>query len=82
MELEVLQNLGIFTIGAGNVGYVPRFGIKQYFDTELKRYKAELDKEQARFSKLHDERAQVTAELYERFVEFEEDTRKLTSSVG
>lgn len=47
-------------------------------EKELDNYRTELEKEKLRFSELHNERAKVTAELYERFVEFEEDMRTLT----
>jgi uncharacterized membrane-anchored protein YhcB (DUF1043 family) len=47
-------------------------------EKELDKYRTELEKEKLRFSELHNERAKVTAELYERFVKFEEDMRTLT----
>lgn len=47
-------------------------------EKELDKYRTELEKEKLRFSELHNERAKVTAELYERFVAFEEDMRTLT----
>lgn len=82
MVLEVLRDLGIFAAGAIVIGWVARYAIKQYFDKELNRYQTELEKEKVRFGELHTERAQITAELYERFVEFEEDMRALTDPVG
>lgn len=81
MVLEILRELGIFAIGAIVVGWVTRYAIKQYFDKELNRYQTELEKEKVVFSELHNERAQITAELYRRFVEFEEDMRSLTTPV-
>jgi hypothetical protein len=76
--ITAATNLGIFGVGAAVVGWVARKWVQQYFDKELSRYQAELDKEQVRFNELHNERAKVTAELYARFVVFEEDMRKLT----
>lgn len=75
---EVLQNLGFFTIGAGILGWVARFGIKQHFDKELKRYQTELEKDRIRFSELHNKRARKIEEFYEKLIEFEEDMRGLT----
>lgn len=80
--IDAITNLGIFAIGASVAGYVGRGWIRQYFDKELNRYQAELDKKKVRFSELHNERARVTAELYEKFVVFEEDMRKLTDPVS
>lgn len=85
----LIQELGAFAIGATVVGWVAKDAIAQYFDKklsiyqaeidkEVNRYQAELEKDKFRFSKLHNERARVTAELYEKFVEFEEDMIRLT----
>lgn len=89
----VVQELGVFAIGATVVGWVAKNAISQYFDKELSKYQSEIDKEIQRyqtelekdklqFSELHTERAQITAELYERFIIFEEDMRKATDIVG
>ncbi|WP_271968451.1 hypothetical protein [Halorubrum ezzemoulense] len=40
-----------------------------------------MEKDKLRFSELHTQRAEITAELYERFVEFEEDMKSLTHPV-
>lgn len=85
----LIEELGIFAVGATVVGWVTRKFISQYFDKELSKYQAEIDKELSRyqtelekeklqFSELHNERAKITAELYEKFVLFEEDLRSLT----
>lgn len=47
-------------------------------DKEMNKYRNELEKDRLRYTKLHNKRAELTAELYERFVEFEEELRKLT----
>lgn len=47
-------------------------------DKELNEYRNELEKDRLRYTKLHNKRAEITAELYEKFVEFEEDLRSLT----
>ncbi|WP_144925970.1 hypothetical protein [Halorubrum salsamenti] len=89
----VIEELGVFAIGATVVGWVAKNAISQYFDKELTKYQSEIDKELQRyqtelekdklqFSELHTERAQITAELYERFVIFEEDMKKATDIVG
>jgi len=88
----LIQELGTFAIGATVVGWVARDLINQYFDKELSKYQSEIDKELNRyqtelekdklqFSELHTQRAEITAELYERFVNFEEDMRSLTDPV-
>lgn len=85
----LIKELGVFAIGATVVGWVARDAITQHFDKELakyqtevdkelKRYQTELDKERTKFSELHNDRAKITAELYERFVELEEAMRKMT----
>ncbi|TKX40738.1 MULTISPECIES: hypothetical protein [unclassified Halorubrum] len=85
----VIEEVGAFAFGAAVVGWVARDLISQHFDKELSKYQAEVDKELNRyqtelekdklqFSELHTQRAEITAELYERFVEFEEDMRSLT----
>jgi uncharacterized membrane-anchored protein YhcB (DUF1043 family) len=92
MVVELVRDLGIFAIFATVLGLVARYGIKTYFDTrlqvyqseldkELQRHQAELEKEQVQFSELHTRRAEVAAELYERFVIFEEDMRALTTPI-
>lgn len=75
---QFLQNIGVFTIGAGLITVIARYAIKQYFDKELKGYQSELDKEQVRFSDLHTTRAEVISEVYSRLIEFDEDVRVLT----
>lgn len=88
--IPILSELGIFAIGATVVGWVAKDAIGQYFEKELQRYQADVDKElnrfqaelekdKLRFSELHNERAKITAELYERFVEFENDMKSLTT---
>jgi uncharacterized membrane-anchored protein YhcB (DUF1043 family) len=88
----LIQELGIFAVGATVIGWVARDVISQYFekelnkyqaeiDKELSRYQAELDKEKLQFSQLHNKRAKITAELYEKFVIFEEDMRSLTDPI-
>jgi hypothetical protein len=77
----IIEELGIFAVGATVIGWVARDLISQYFDKELKRHQAELEKDKMRFSELHNERARITAELYERFIEFEEDMRSLTTPI-
>ncbi|MDB2240019.1 hypothetical protein [Halorubrum ezzemoulense] len=88
----VIEEVGIFAVGATVVGWVARDLISQHFDKELSKYQAEVDKElnryqtelekdKLRFSELHTQRAEITVELYKRFVEFEEDMRSLTDPV-
>jgi uncharacterized membrane-anchored protein YhcB (DUF1043 family) len=85
----LIEELGIFAVGATVIGWVAKDVINQYFekelnkyqaeiDKELSRFQAELDKEKLQFSQLHNERARITAELYEKFILFEEDMRSLT----
>jgi hypothetical protein len=74
----VIEEVGIFAVGATVVGWVAKDLISQHFDKELSRHQAELEKDKLRFSELHTQRAEITAELYERFVEFEEDMWSLT----
>jgi len=87
--VPVLRDLGIFAVGATVAGWVAKEAIANYFDKELTKYQKEVDKElnkfqaelgkdKLQFSQLHNERAKITAELYEKFVIFEEDMRSLT----
>jgi hypothetical protein len=78
MLWEVVQGLGVFSIAAGVFAYVGRYAIDQYFEKSLDKYRMELDKERLKFSDLHTTRAEITAELYEKFVAFEDDMRALT----
>ena len=89
MVVPLIGELGVFAIATTVVGWVARDAISQYFDKELAQYQTEvekelseyqkeLDKERTKFSELHTKRAKVAAELYERFVVFEESMRKLT----
>ncbi|GGK81923.1 hypothetical protein [Haloarcula sebkhae] len=88
----LIEELGIFAVGATVIGWVAKDMIGQYFekelnkyqaeiDKELSKYQAELDKEKLRYSQLHTDRAQVTAELYEKLVQFELDMIELTDPV-
>lgn len=47
-------------------------------DKGLDEYRHDLEKERLRYSELHTMRAEITAELYTKFVELEADMRKLT----
>lgn len=89
MVWEALQNLGIFALGTAATGWIVRYGIErfsevaeqgieQFFDKEIARYQSELENEQVVFSRLHEERASIIIELYERFILFEQDMRALT----
>ena len=74
---QLLQNIGVFTVGAGLITVIARYAIKQYFDKELKGFQSELDKEQVRFSDLHTTRAEVISEVYSKLIKFDEDVRVL-----
>ncbi|MCU4801708.1 hypothetical protein OB920_15115 [Halobacteria archaeon HArc-gm2] len=89
MVWEALQNLGFFALGTAATGWIVRYGIErfsevaergieQFFDKEIARYESELKNEQVVFSRLHEERATIIIELYERFILFEQDMRALT----
>lgn len=82
MVLDLLRDLGIFAIGAGLLAYITRLSIQQYFDKQLQSYQSELDKEQVKFSDLHDRRAEVIGEFYSMLVEFDEDMRALVDPMG
>lgn len=93
MVWEALQTLGVFATGSAAVGLVARYGIDrfsevveegigQFFDKEMARYKAELENEQVVFSQLHEERASIIIELYQRFILFEQDMRALTTEMA
>ncbi|MDT3434718.1 hypothetical protein [Haloarcula sp. 1CSR25-25] len=90
--VPVLRDLGIFAVGATVAGWVAKEAITNYFDKELTKYEkevdkelnrfqAELEKDKLQFSQLHNERAKITAELYKKFVLFEEDMRSLVNPV-
>jgi len=75
MVLDLLRDLGIFAIGAGLLAYIARLSIQQYFDKQLQSYQSELDREQVKFTDLHEKRAEVIGEFYVRLAEFDQDMR-------
>jgi len=86
MVWDTVQNLVVVATGTAGAGLVVRYGLEQFsevvergidqfFDDEVARQEAELENERVVFSRLHQERATIVVELYERFVQFERDAR-------
>lgn len=54
-------------------------GIERFFEKEIARHQAELEAHRAVSSGLHEARASIIVELYQRFVRFERDISALTA---
>ena len=52
-------------------------GIDQFFETKIAHHQAEVDAHRLMASGLHEERASILIELYQRFVQFDRDMRAL-----
>ncbi|HET7323959.1 MAG TPA: hypothetical protein VFJ06_06485 [Halococcus sp.] len=81
MVIDLLRELGLFTIGAGFVALIARYAIQQYFEKELRSFQSQLDREGIVFSDLHTSRAEVIIEFYSRLTEFDEDMKSLVDPV-
>ncbi|WP_436925755.1 hypothetical protein [Halosimplex amylolyticum] len=57
-------------------------GIEQFFDKEVARHEAEVQAHGVVSSRLHEERASIIIELYQRFVQFERDMRALKTGTS
>lgn len=90
MVWDAVENLVVVAMGTAGAGLVVRYGLEQFsevvergidqfFGNEMARQEAELENERVVFSRLHQERANLVVELYERFVRFERDMRALTT---
>ena len=77
MVIDLLRELGLFTIGAGFVALIARFAIRQYFEKELRSFQSQLNREGIVFSDLHTSRAEVIIEFYSKLTEFDEDMKSL-----
>jgi hypothetical protein len=53
--------------------------VEQYIDGEIARHDAELRERRVVSSRVHEERAKIVVELYQRFVRFERDMRALAT---
>jgi len=65
---ELMYDILKFSIATGLLVWAIKSIVKQFLDKDIESYKAELKREQIRFSKLHEERGIVMAELYEKLV--------------
>lgn len=69
--LEVLKDLGIFTIAAGLIAFVFKSLYKQVLNKDIAKFKHALKQEQIKYSKLYDKRAGVIEKLYELLIDFD-----------
>jgi hypothetical protein len=71
--LELLQNLGIYTLMIAGLSFLARSIVLQYFSKDLERFKSTLAmaayEHQIRFSRLHEKRAKVIEETYANLVD-------------
>jgi polyhydroxyalkanoate synthesis regulator phasin len=81
MVIDLLRELGLFTIGAGFVALIARYAIRQYFEKELRGFQSQLNREGIVFSDLHTSRAEVIIEFYSKLTEFDEDMKSLVDPV-
>ena len=68
--LEILQNLGIFSIGVTGLVWLIRKIFVHFFDKDLEKFKSDLEKEaieyKIRYERLHSERVEVIKEVYKK----------------
>jgi len=69
---NIIESLGAIGIGAAVIAYIVRKLFTQLLDRDLEKFKSELRttafEREVRFSKLHERRAEVIAELYKLLV--------------
>ena len=77
--MELLQNLGYFLIGSGILAFVAKTLFEKYMKNSLEDHKHRLElisqEQQIRYSKLHNDRADVIRALYQKLVEMERSMR-------
>ena len=66
--LELLQNLGIYTLMIAGLSFLARSIVLQYFSKDLEKFKSTLAmaayEHQIRFSRLHEKRAEIIGQTY------------------
>lgn len=70
--INLLKNLGIFSILVAGVSWVIKKYFEKLFDKDLEKFKADLEKQsiefRIRYEKLHSERIEVIKEVYKKIV--------------
>lgn len=70
--INLLQNLGIFSIIITGASWVIKKYFEKIFDKDLEKFKADLEKQSTgfriRYEKMHSERAEVVKVLYKKIV--------------
>ena len=73
---ELIQNLGIFTIALGILAFLAKSLFTHYMNQKINEHKHKLQlitqEHQIRYSKLHQERAEVIKILYNKLIKMEE----------
>ncbi len=78
---QLVQNLLYFLIASGVIAFIIRSLFKQLLNKDIEKFKNRLFLEKIKFSKLHEERAKVIKELYEKLVDFENSMISLTKPI-
>lgn len=78
---SLVKDLGIFSIAGALIAYLIKTFFEKSMDKDIERFKNDLHQETIRFSKLHEKRAIVIRDLYNKLVEFELNMINLTSYV-
>ncbi|MFA6525648.1 MAG: hypothetical protein WCT33_05285 [Patescibacteria group bacterium] len=82
---EVIKNIAYFTIGSGILAFLIKSITKHFLDKDFEKYKLELnqllEENKIRFSKLHEERAEVIKNVYQKLDRSIDSTQSLINPV-
>lgn len=76
--MEVLKTLGVFGIVMGGIIWISKLFFEKYFSLQSKKLE---QKHQIIFSKLHEERASIIAELYSKIMNVEDSLNSFTYTI-
>lgn len=74
---SIVQTTLSIAVASGVIGFLVKSLIKLYINKDIERFKSQLLQEQIRFSKLHEERANVIKDLYGKLRDLELAMNKL-----
>jgi hypothetical protein len=79
--LDVLQNLGIFSLLVAGVAWLARALTKQVLDRDIEKFKSDLERDaityKIKYERLHAERVEVIKDVYKKIVGAHESLRSL-----
>lgn len=79
VSVELFQNLGFFSIGSVTIGWLVKSLFSRYIDKDFEKFKYTLNKENFKFSKLHEKRATVIEGLYAKLTILERSMQSFMS---